>query len=544
QDRDRWSFLQDISADGLFLGTSDKMPKGTEIELHVALEDKGDPISIVGKVVRVDTGRKRGVAIRFDPNAVKERAAIAKYVLGHLETKARDALKRRAGNLAALEELASVAAERGDARTALDCYRQILDVDPEHATACGRLAEHAFDQARKTNDAKLFQEALSHLEAGSLAACHPSWKRFEGDVQRALVEVERAKQAEEARKKREELEKKRELERRAQEAEQKLKQGLREVERLKEDLERRASKVQSEQKALQEREKELDAARAELGEEGRKAKEKLRRAEEAQVEAIETRKRELATERRKLRAQARKQETDLEARESALDRGLQEAERKAKQGETERGKLAAAQKNLLAFELQQLLAHLTNQPLHDVLGRLPRRLLRRLGCRHRRRCGRHTQQGHGQPHGAHRRAEHAEVTSRAAAICLHQLLGSLDAGPGLIQRHLSHARRNLDQLFESLHRDVRIGDIEFEEGGDQEVCSQLAEPLDVESLDVAGLHHQALRPIVHSLGDAGGKSSGTLHQRGGPFERRGSDRWQLCVSTPQHGCTLELFAPL
>ena len=56
-------FVRNISAGGLFIETNLLSELGQELKMTFSHPDSGDPIKVLGKIVRVDSG---GIGVKFD----------------------------------------------------------------------------------------------------------------------------------------------------------------------------------------------------------------------------------------------------------------------------------------------------------------------------------------------------------------------------------------------------------------------------------------------------------------------------------------------
>ena len=72
--------IVDISEAGCFVGQLTALTKGTKIRAVIKSQTLGEPIQIVGTVMRVETGTRPGVAIEFTSLSDDARKRIARHV--------------------------------------------------------------------------------------------------------------------------------------------------------------------------------------------------------------------------------------------------------------------------------------------------------------------------------------------------------------------------------------------------------------------------------------------------------------------------------
>ncbi|HSI04963.1 MAG TPA: PilZ domain-containing protein, partial [Myxococcota bacterium] len=339
----RWAFTKDLGPYGLFLRASEAFKKGDVLDLTIEVTGK-EPLPVRGTVVRVETrGTDKGYGIEFDANDVERRAAIASLVLNELETRVNANLKVRATNVRALEELAEIAVSRGKLTAAIDCYQRILKVEPEHAMAHGRIAEHLVDQARARNDSSPYEEAIEHLERSGLPERSEPWKKFLVESKRAIEELARAEAEERERQQKAAEAERRELVKRAKDAEETLREALAAVDAEKKKVEQRAKKLTVAEDAVAEREQALEDSHRALEERAEQERAELKRLTDAHEAAAEEEKKALANARRKLKREQAETEAALADREAATRRAQAAAETALEKVSEQRAKLEADQ---------------------------------------------------------------------------------------------------------------------------------------------------------------------------------------------------------
>lgn len=72
--------IVDISEAGCFVGQLTALAKGARIRAVIKSQTLGQPIQIVGTVIRVETGSRPGVAIGFTSLSDEARKCIARHV--------------------------------------------------------------------------------------------------------------------------------------------------------------------------------------------------------------------------------------------------------------------------------------------------------------------------------------------------------------------------------------------------------------------------------------------------------------------------------
>jgi hypothetical protein len=72
--------IVDISEEGCFVGQLTALTKGAKVRAVIKSQTLGQPIQIVGTVIRVETGNRTGVAISFEKLADEARKRIARLV--------------------------------------------------------------------------------------------------------------------------------------------------------------------------------------------------------------------------------------------------------------------------------------------------------------------------------------------------------------------------------------------------------------------------------------------------------------------------------
>lgn len=70
----------EISAEGMFLRTPDILPEGSMITIRLALPGLSRGFTVLGRVVHVVLGARRGMGVRFLDIAPRDRDRIEAYV--------------------------------------------------------------------------------------------------------------------------------------------------------------------------------------------------------------------------------------------------------------------------------------------------------------------------------------------------------------------------------------------------------------------------------------------------------------------------------
>ncbi len=78
--------LNNLSAGGLFVDRLVSIPEGSRVRVVIKSDSLHDAVQALGKVVRVETDGRRGLAVQFTAISKKAREAISKSVnVAHVE---------------------------------------------------------------------------------------------------------------------------------------------------------------------------------------------------------------------------------------------------------------------------------------------------------------------------------------------------------------------------------------------------------------------------------------------------------------------------
>ena len=72
--------LEDISAAGVFIDQLENFSEGSQVRMVVKAGELGEPVQATGKVVRVQSGAKQGLAVEFTSISSRARERIQNYV--------------------------------------------------------------------------------------------------------------------------------------------------------------------------------------------------------------------------------------------------------------------------------------------------------------------------------------------------------------------------------------------------------------------------------------------------------------------------------